>query len=197
MRSAILGSAIVAIAALVAAAPAWAGHDNGYYPDEGGRGSPGAYYSDDTEYARVVSAVPIYRQVRVSEPRDECYDERVERPVYHSSGWGPGPGAAPIIGAVIGGLVGSRFGQGSGKAITTATGAVLGATIAERHAYAHAGREVSYVTHCRPVEAYRYEERVDGYDVAYRYHGRIYHTIMPYNPGERIRVHVDVSPVDD
>ena len=42
----------------------------------------------------------------------------------------------------------------------------------------------------------RYEERIDGYDVTYRYHGRLHHTRMPYDPGKRVRVRTDVSPAN-
>ena len=39
-----------------------------------------------------------------------------------------------------------------------------------------------------------YEERIDGYQVTYAYAGRQYVTRMPYDPGERIRIRVDVTP---
>ena len=39
-----------------------------------------------------------------------------------------------------------------------------------------------------------WQERVDGYRVTYKYHGRGQVTEMPYRPGERIRVRVDVTP---
>ena len=39
-----------------------------------------------------------------------------------------------------------------------------------------------------------WEERVEGYRVAYEYNGRRYETRMPYDPGERVRVRVDVFP---
>ncbi|HEX4895820.1 MAG TPA: hypothetical protein VFV11_05760 [Solimonas sp.] len=36
------------------------------------------------------------------------------------------------------------------------------------------------------------EPEILGYDVIYRYHGRTYRTRMPYDPGDRIPVRVDV-----
>ena len=39
-----------------------------------------------------------------------------------------------------------------------------------------------------------WDERIEGYRVAYEYHGRRYETRMPYEPGERVRVRVDVFP---
>lgn len=45
---------------------------------------------------------------------------------------------------------------------------------------------------CRLVSSYRYEQRVEGYDVTYHYQGRIYTTRMPYDPGSRVPVRLDV-----
>ena len=39
-----------------------------------------------------------------------------------------------------------------------------------------------------------YEERIDGYEVTYEYAGRRYLTQLPYDPGDRIRIRVDVTP---
>ena len=39
----------------------------------------------------------------------------------------------------------------------------------------------------------RWQERIDGYRVTYVYNGRRQVTEMPYRPGDRIRVRVDVS----
>ncbi len=38
------------------------------------------------------------------------------------------------------------------------------------------------------------EERIDGYDVVYRYRGQKYATRLPYDPGRELRVRVDVRP---
>ncbi|HLG53610.1 MAG TPA: hypothetical protein VI339_06865, partial [Steroidobacteraceae bacterium] len=40
-----------------------------------------------------------------------------------------------------------------------------------------------------------WDERIDGYDVSYTYNGRRYMTRMPYDPGDRVRIRVDVTPV--
>jgi uncharacterized protein YcfJ len=56
------------------------------------------------------------------------------------------------------------------------------------------------VRYSRPVERcetrYRShrEERIDGYNVLYRYKGQKYSTRMPYDPGYRIKVRVDIRP---
>ena len=155
-----------------------------------------AYARSDIEYAKVVSAEPIYRTVRVSTPRQECYDERVvvREPAYRNGD----PGAA-LFGAILGGVAGHQFGKGSGKSVATAAGALIGAGVAQNRtrSYGSATERVSYETRCNSYDEYRTEHRVDGYDVTYRYQGRTYQTRTPYDPGSRIPVQVDVRPVQD
>ena len=47
---------------------------------------------------------------------------------------------------------------------------------------------------CRTVADRAYREEVVGYRVRYRYHGHDYVTEMPYDPGPRLPVHIDVEP---
>lgn len=155
-----------------------------------------AFARSDVEYAKVISAEPIYREVRVSTPRQECYDERVvtREPVYRSAN---DPGAA-LFGAILGGVAGHQFGKGSGKSVATAAGALIGAGIAQNRAHAGGYAErVSYEPRCTTYSDYRTEQRIEGYDVTYRYQGRTYQTRMPHDPGSRIPVRVDISPVHD
>ena len=173
------GTALATALGLLLGAPAaFAGHD------DGGRG---------WEYAKVVSAEPVYRQVRVSSPREECVEEPVtERTVYRGRS---DPGAV-LIGGIIGGVIGHQFGSGRGQDIATAAGAVIGAQQGAARSH-EPGRVVERTvnrTHCRTVRETRYEDRVDGYDVTYRYHGRLYHTRTHGHPGKRIKVRVDVRP---
>lgn len=155
-----------------------------------------ARHEDNWDYARVVRAEPIYRQVRISEPHQVCHEEPVtERTVYRGYS---DPGAV-LIGGIIGGVIGHQFGGGHGKDAATAAGAVIGASHAARH-HSYPGRVVErtvYETSCRTVRQARYEERIEGYDVTYRYHGRLYHTRMPYDPGKRVRVRLDAEPLND
>lgn len=179
-------------AGLVFAAPALAQHVEG-------RGYADA---DGYDYAEVIDVDPVYREVHVSVPRRECrteiYDEPRD-PVYRQ---GDRPAAGPmILGGLIGAVVGHQFGHGRGRDAGTVAGAVVGAAIGHDAARRSAGRDVdAQRTREQEVCRTRYEERidreVDGYRVTYRYNGRDYLTQMPYEPGERIRVHVTVDPVD-
>ena len=154
-------------------------------------------------YAQVISARPIYTEVRVSEPREECIEERV---VYRDEVRNDYPGSADralgtVLGGVIGGVVGHQVGHGSGRRIATAVGAVVGASIGGNAVSRSYGERretrerVAYEPRCRTVRNSRYESRIDGYDVTYRYQGAVYNTRLPYDPGARLPVRVEVSPI--
>ena len=64
-----------------------------------------------------------------------------------------------------------------------------------RRAPAATAEEV--VQRCDTRYEKEYEERIDGYRVTYEYNGREFTTRMPYDPGEKIRVRVAVSPASD
>ena len=50
------------------------------------------------------------------------------------------------------------------------------------------------VKRCETTFQSHREERIDGYRVTYRYKGQKYMTEMPYDPGRRMRVRVDIRP---
>jgi uncharacterized protein YcfJ len=56
------------------------------------------------------------------------------------------------------------------------------------------GDDVTYqeVEKCQTVD--HYSTHTNGYAVTYLYNGRSYTTEMPYDPGDRVRITVDVQP---
>lgn len=143
------------------------------------------------DYADVVRVEPIVRQVRVSQPREECWEEEV--PVYE----GGYRSATPmILGGILGGVVGSTVGKGDGRTAATVAGTVLGGSIGRDVGQAHRREPAATAVEarCRQVTDYREEERIEGYDVTYRYRDAHYTTRLPHDPGPRLRVHVDVQP---
>ena len=162
--------------------------------------STGAYdarYDRNSEYdfARVVNVEPLRRQVRVSEPVRECWQETSyasERPFSSNHVGGT------LLGSAIGTVIGNQIGHGRGKDVARVAGALVGGAIGhnvsvdrQRQQYGNEGR-----TYERCDVRYRdsWQERVEGYEVTYEYAGREYVTRMPYDPGERIRIRVDVTP---
>lgn len=159
----------------------------GYRGDRGDRDS---YYVD----ARVVHVEPMYRTVRVEEPRRECWDEDVyvERPRYRSH-------TGTILGGIVGGVLGHELGGRHHEGIATAAGTVLGASVGRDMSNRRAGDDGYYSTRerCEVRREYTSEQRIDGYRVTYAYDGREHVTITDYDPGNRIRVRVAVQPHDD
>ena len=98
-----------------------------------------------------------------------------------------------------GGIIGHQIGGGSGKRFATAVGTLVGAQIGHEAVNGHGGhasREVvEYREHCETRHRVNYEQVIDGYDVTYKYRGKRYHVQMPYNPGERIKLRVEFTPV--
>lgn len=149
----------------------------------------------DFDFARVVHVEPVRRQVRVSEPVRECWQE--SRPVsngpfsYNNIG-------GTLIGGALGTVVGNQVGHGRGKDVARVAGALIGGAIGanvsrdrQRQLY---GDQRQVYERCDVRYRDSYEERIDGYQVTYEYAGREYVTQMPYDPGERIQVRVDVTP---
>ena len=62
---------------------------------------------------------------------------------------------------------------------------------------ANAGSAQQYTTQrrCRQVGGPS-QRRVVGYDVEYRYRGEVYSSRLSYDPGDRMRVSVSVTPAE-
>ena len=102
-------------------------------------------------------------------------------------------------------MLGSKIGGGTGSVAASAIGTMVGG-MAGRQVYEQAQRNrytppgVVRVCDPEPVggNGYGYSSANDGrngaYDVTYEYNGRRYTRRMDYNPGNRVRVRVDVSP---
>jgi uncharacterized protein YcfJ len=171
-------------------------------------GSASAYqddYGPQYDWARVVSVDPIIERYDVPVNRDVCYEEPVQyyepRYAYRDGRHRDNTGAT-MLGALIGGALGNTVGHGDGRRAATIAGAVIGGSVANNNArrggYYESGGYVRQGSRevCDTRTEYRSEEEIVGYDVAYRYNGRVYHTRTDTDPGERIRVAVDVDAVD-
>ena len=167
------------------------------------------------EYARVLRVVPVsgnggaypvygQRNCTTRETAGGYYpDDRAYRGYgeYGNGPYGPprsgsegGRTMASVLGSVLGAVIGSQIGGGSARYATTAIGSTVGA-VAGRQVYDNAQRERNArVTVCDPVPADRPYGVAGGnaYDVTYEYAGRTYTSRTDYDPGERIRVRVEV-----
>jgi uncharacterized protein YcfJ len=136
------------------------------------------------DYGRVMAARPIYRQVAIEVPRESCRVRTVARESRNGDSF---------AGTVVGGLVGAAIGHeiGNGRGAATAVGGLIGASIGND---AGSSRTVRYRDEeiCRTSYRTEYENRIVGYDVSYKYNGRIYQTRTDRHPGDRIPISVAV-----
>jgi uncharacterized protein YcfJ len=173
-------------------------YDQGPYDQNRyGQGGDAAY-----DYARVVDVQPLVTRVRVSTPQRQCWDEtRYDERGYGNSPMPRSTAGGAVLGAVIGGVLGHQIGHGRGRDAATAAGVVIGAAVGSkqaqrRAAYASVPPREYTVQRCETRYQDTWEERTDGYRVTYVYNGRRQVTELPYRPGDRIRVRVDVSPAE-
>ena len=143
-------------------------------------------------YADVLRVDPVYDRVQTSAPREECDDVPVDRRV----DGGNNNAAGTVVGAIVGGVLGSTVGKGDGRKAATVAGAVVGGAVGHGVASQDDGYYAGTQRRCRMVQDAAEERRIVGYDVQYRYRGDIYVSRLDYDPGERMRVRVTVSPAE-
>lgn len=148
-------------------------------------------------YAKVLSVKPIYREIEVSTPVKDCWQE----PVTHTkrARHGSHSAGATLAGGLIGGIIGHQFGKGRSRKASTAIGTLIGAQLGHdstRGSHASGYTEITRMEKfCEVTNQVSYEEELDGYRVTYKYKGQKYKTRMPYDPGDRIKLRVSVEPV--
>ena len=156
-------------------------------------GAPAAFAGHGyDDYARVTDVDPQYERVNI--PRKDCYTEYEPQGYYRSEHRSL---VGPLIGGVAGGLLGAQVGEGSGKVAAAAAGAAVGAIVGDRLDNRDRDRQVVYgqeVRRCRLVD--QWETRISSYRVTYEYAGRSYTTVLPYDPGGRLAVRVNVAPAE-
>ena len=180
-----------------------------------------------SEYGDVIDVQPVYQDIRVREPRQECWVEtqqklvgyespryqssRYDRQQTHRSNERHSTGGT-VVGSIIGGVIGNQIARGSNRGARTGAtiaGAIIGGAVANesqgnvvRHRNPPARRvqrgapiyQTVEVERCKQVSASRLEQRIQHYDVTYRYQGRTYTTRTDRDPGRRIELQVSISP---
>ena len=139
------------------------------------------------DFARVVRVQPQVEQF--NQPQQDCRTEYVpvQRQQQRSIG-------GSIVGGLAGGLLGNQVGGGTGRAAATAAGAITGAIVGDRmdNNYNQPQYGEQAIRQCRDVD--NWQARTTGYVVTYEYRGRNYTSVMPYDPGERVKLHVALTP---
>ena len=153
--------------------------------------------------------------------RNDGYVDRYSNPSYpggyrndgyygNNNGYGgsqTGRTVATVLGGVVGAVLGSQVGGGSARYATSALGSMVGGQVGGSiYDQRQRQRQQGQVTVCDPVPVNggysnagygnnaRYGNAQDAYDVTYEYNGRRYTSRMNYDPGQRVRIRVDVTP---
>lgn len=145
-------------------------------------------------WADVLRVDPVYEDVGAA-PAQPCYEEQIPVDGRAASDARARRNFATVIGAFVGGIFGHQSGKGDGRAAATVAGAVAGGAVGNSIAAddeAAARPRYRSVRHCPPAPP----RRVSGYDVEYRYRGDVYTSRLAYDPGDRLRVRVRVTPAE-
>ena len=158
-----------------------------------------------TDQATVIDARPIKERIPIK--REECWNEQVRtyenRTVTRTDTGAPiGPGT--VLGAIIGGVAGHQVGSGRGNTAATVAGAIAGGAIGnqvDRNNAPGAVTEVERVPTTRDVQRCRLVEEVrevtSSWDVRYTYGGREFATRLPFDPGRRLTIAVNLQPIEE
>jgi uncharacterized protein YcfJ len=156
-------------------------------------------------WADVLRVDPVYEEApagdQPSTPPQPCYEEQVPVRTAPPEDDSAKRTAGGVLGAIVGGLLGHQVGKGDGRKVATVGGAAAGAVVGSKIAADSGGDRQP-----PPVQKYTIERRCPGgetgsrhvaaYDVEYRYRGDVYTSRLNYDPGDRIRVKVNVTPAD-
>ena len=159
--------------------------------------SSGSLAQTTYEYAQVVESRPIYQIVEISEPYEQCWEEEVVIDRYPTRRDSRTP---VLVSTIIGGAIGNAVGSGkSNKRVGAVVGAMLGHSIGRdivrNNRNRSSIREYETVQRCETAYDLREEERLMGYQVTYLYNGEEYSIRTDADPGDEIRLRVDVQPV--
>lgn len=139
-------------------------------------------YERPVVYARVVSSQPVYREVAVDVPYQNCGVERV--------GYRAANRRDSATGAIVGGVIGAAIGHEVGGRHDALFAGLAGASIGQ--SIADSGGRTYYEDREVCSTSYRTEYRRElvGYNVGYDYDGRVYYTESARHPGTSIRIDI-------
>ena len=152
----------------------------------------------ETSYATapVIESRAIYELVEISTPQEQCWEEETVVDRYRG---GSGSKTPVLVSTILGGAIGNAVGHSkSNQRVGAVIGAMLGHSIGRdimRRNERPGSREYQTVQRCETVYQQHEEERLVGYRVTYLFNGQEYSVRTNTDPGEEIRVRVNVQPV--
>jgi uncharacterized protein YcfJ len=140
-------------------------------------------------YGKVVHVEPVYRSYTRPVRDTSCLRRDPERVQFVSY-------TGMVLGAVVGGALGHRIGDAHGDpGVAAIAGGLLGASIGRTIDHNISYNQGLRVTGpCRVRHQQETVRELVEYKVSYRYNGRVYHARMDHDPGEWVKLDVDISP---
>jgi len=186
MRNSTKNMTIMTFASMLSAMPLANANHNDYSKN---------YASNNgfTVSAKVVDVTPNFVYETINVPKQNCYSQQVTH-IQHNDGDRAG---RMLLGGIIGGVIGNNIGRGKSRKARAMVGALIGSqignSIANEHAYS--SQHTAYEPRCETQYVSESQRRIDGYKVSYRFKGRVLTTQMPFHPGKRIKLNVNVTPI--
>ncbi len=145
------------------------------------------------DFGRVTQVEPVYRTVTQRVPIEECWIETIERERTvgnHQTRRSTLIGG--LVGAAVGSKISSRHHIGNDN-LGILAGTIIGASIGHEAGQKRGRNDVTVIEsrdieRCETTYQTRREQQLVGYDVSYRYHGRMYRTHTREHPGRKIHV---------
>jgi len=143
----------------------------------------------EANYGRVIDVEPVYRYYKEPVNAHSCIQYDRGRADYTSH-------TGTVLGAVIGGALGHRIGDAHGDPTAAAVaGGVLGASLGRDIQHrANYQRALRVEGPCRIRQHEQTRRQLVEYKVTYRYNGEVRHARMNYDPGEWVKLDVDITP---
>ena len=144
---------------------------------------------EQDRYARVLDVEPVYRYHREPVRDHSCTRYEPGRSRYNSY-------TATVLGAVIGGALGHRIGDSHGDPTAAAVaGGLLGASVGRDVGHrVNDNRDLRAEGPCRVKHRQETRRQLVEYKVRYRYNGQVHLARMDYDPGEWVKLDVNVTP---
>ena len=133
--------------------------------------------------APVLSSTPVFQ--RVSQPRQECWNETVTTNEVRRSADVP---VGAIVGGIVGGVLGHQIGSGRGNDVATVGGAVAGGAIGSQAGRGTTGRDVQ---RCENVSS---NVTPDHWDVTYNFRNQEHTAQLATPPGRTLTVNERGEP---
>ena len=137
----------------------------------------------------MIEVEPVYRYYKEPVNAHSCLRVESGRASYNSY-------TGTVLGAVVGGALGHRIGDSHGDPkVAAVAGGLLGASLGRD--IGHRVRENQRLRIEGPCRVRQYEEtrrQLVEYKVTYRYNGAVHLARMDYDPGDWVKLDVNVAP---